>query len=244
MSGLLKRLLFPPKCAACRALADWYREGSALCERCFAEWSYETHERCSVCGDEVRACKCMPMSMQKAKCAMHRKLVYYYPATRKKVQNKILYAIKEGESALRYEFLAKEMLPQIEEATKEVPRERLLITFLPRSRAAKERYGHDQAELLARAISKRSGIPCAALIKRVGGSEQKNLSVAQRLANAKNAFLPDPEADIKGKTLLLVDDMVTTGAGMAEATRKLLHRGAEAVYCFSVATDVCNREMT
>ena len=64
------------------------------------------------------------------------------------------------------------------------------------------------------------------------------------LANAKIAFLPDPEADIKGKTLLLVDDMVTTGAGMAEATRKLLHRGAEAVYCLSVATDVCNREMT
>ena len=63
-------------------------------------------------------------------------------------------------------------------------------------------------------------------------------------SNAKKAFLPDPEADIKGKTLLLVDDMVTTGAGMAEATRKLLHRGAEAVYCFSVATDVCNREMT
>ena len=243
MKGLIRRLLFPPRCAACRELSDWYPESVALCENCQADWENQKGERCLICGARVCDCDCMTEEMKKAKCEALGKLVYYHPNTRKPTQNRLLYAIKEHKTRHNFAFLAREMLPLVERFVKETDPASVVITYLPRTREAKRKYEVDQAEELARAISKHSGISVTCLLERLGGKPQKELSREARIRNARQSYQLKGAPDLKGKTILLVDDVVTTGAGMAVGARLLRRAGAKRVFCVAVATDICNREI-
>jgi len=110
MKGLIRRLLFPPRCAACRELSDWYPESVALCENCQADWENQKGERCLICGARVCDCDCMTEEMKKAKCEALGKLAYYHPNTRKPTQNRLLYAIKEHKTRHNFAFLARELV--------------------------------------------------------------------------------------------------------------------------------------
>jgi predicted amidophosphoribosyltransferase len=65
-------------------------------------------------------------------------------------------------------------------------------------------------------------------------STQTKLNAEQRYLNVEGAFSGNP-AKLKGKTVLLVDDVITTGATMINCTKALLTSGALKVYCISVA---------
>ena len=61
------------------------------------------------------------------------------------------------------------------------------------------------------------------------------------MKNARSAFAVKNVQKLCGKTVLLVDDIVTTGASMAAGAHKLLRAGAEAVFCVSVSSDDTNK---
>lgn len=243
MSSLIKRLFFPPRCAACRELVDWHEENLGLCKACMPLWQTEKRETCAICGEAVSKCGCMPQAMQRAKCKAFYKLTYYYPNTRKKVQNRLVYTIKENAVRNSFEFLAKELLPTVERIVNEDPCGDYLISYLPRTREAKRKYDVDQAEALARALSKLTGIEFCHALERIGGVQQKELTLAARAKNARESYRLRADAEIKGKQMILVDDVVTTGAGMAVGARLCRKAGALAVYCLSVASDITNREI-
>lgn len=243
MSGLLHRLLFPPKCTACREMTDWYAESSALCAECQKAWEAEKTDVCCVCGERVSLCACLTEEMKRAKCASFHKLVYYYPQKRQTVQSRVLFSVKERKTGEAFSFLADELWRFVESHRKECPDGDFCIVYLPRSKEQKRKYGLDQAELLSRALSKRTGITLTRAIKRTGGVPQKELSRVARLKNAKLSFAFSEKADVRGKTVFLLDDIVTTGAGMSVAARLLYAHGAQAVHCLAIATDVSNREV-
>ena len=64
------------------------------------------------------------------------------------------------------------------------------------------------------------------------------------MKNAQASFFLENEEQICGKCVLLVDDLVTTGAGMSAATKLCRRAGATRVYAISVASDITNREIT
>ena len=241
--GLLHRLLFPPRCAACGEFTDWYVQSPALCESCEKAWNNEKGDVCSICGERVSVCSCMTEEMKRAKCASFRKLVYYYPHKRSTVQNRILFSIKEKKLAASFSFLANELRALVEAIKGEATADSFCIVYLPRTKEQKRKYGLDQAEMLARALSKRTQIPLVPAIRRVGGIPQKDLSGLARIRNAKQSFAVAKEADVRGKTVLLLDDVVTTGAGMSAGARLLRAQGAVEVHCIAIATDACNREV-
>ena len=243
MKDLLRRLFFPPRCAACREIVDWYDTGIGLCPSCRNEWTFERRERCAICTKEVSTCACMPESMQKAKCEGLRKLTYYYPNTRKKVQNRVIYTVKENRARTAFAFLAKEMQPMIEEIVGERFRGDFCIAYLPRTKEAKRKYDVDQAEQLARAFSQATGIELIHALVRVGGVSQKRLLQAQRAKNAQQSYTLKKDVSLAGKHILLVDDIVTTGAGMAVGTKLLRKAGADSVCGLAVASDITNREI-
>ena len=244
MKGLIGRLLFPPRCAACKSLLDWYEDGCGLCEGCIGAWNQEKREHCAICAKEISACSCMPEMMKKAKCGGFFKLTYYYPNTKKHVQNRVIYAIKEKRARTAFDFLAKEMQPLVEKIVGEAQKSEFCIVYLPRIRKAKRRYEVDQAEQLARALSGRTGIAIAPVLVRNGGKEQTRLTPNERMKNAQASFFLENEEQICGKCVLLVDDLVTTGAGMSAATKLCRRAGATRVYAISVASDITNREIT
>lgn len=245
--SLLKKLLFPPKCAACRTLLDWYgtRDADTLCPDCLDEWERAKTVSCGICGKRATGCVCLPDELRKAKCTSFRKLTYYHGGRRDRVQNRVIFHIKETRDARTLKFLAHELADAVRELATTSDGDTVL-TYMPRGRAAKLEYGTDQAQRLAKELSRVCGIPSARLLQRSRkrDPEQKDLSAAARKKNARSAFALVSDAPVKDKHVILVDDIVTTGNTLSAGTRLLYRAGAKSVCCVTVASDDANREIT
>jgi len=108
------------------------------------------------------------------------------------------------------------------------------ITNVPLHRKKRRKRGYDQSEVLARALAEHSGIPYESTLKRIVDTPtQTNLDRSRRIANVKGAF--ETSADVRGKCILLVDDVLTTGSTAAECARTLLKSGAREVRILTFA---------
>ena len=114
-----------------------------------------------------------------------------------------------------------------------------LISWVPVSRARKRRRGYDQAELLARALAKALNAepPLRTLEKHTDNPAQSGLADAsQRFANVSGVYRAAEPEHFAGKRILLIDDIVTTGATLSECARVLKAAGAAEVVCAALAT--------
>ena len=202
-------------------------------------------ETCGHCAKRVTECNCMPDALKKAGCRGFWKLTYYLHGRRDPVQNCVVFRLKEKRDNRTLAFVARELLPTMEMIVDGCGYERaeMAIVWLPRSWASKSKYGVDQSESLAKALSRISGLPCLRLLgRRMGATrEQKGLSTTARLQNAKNAFCLTRRAKECPRVIFLVDDVVTTGASTAACVRLLRRAGAKRVYCLAIASDDANR---
>ena len=246
----LRDLLFPPKCAACRALLSWRAPTDApapsLCRSCLAEWESEELETCGICAKQIKECQCIPERMQKAKCMGFSKLVYYVPTGRTLVQNRLIYLIKRKNHDRAYSFLAERLSKMAEDVMQKEGWERqdVIVTYLPRTRRALLQNGIDQAAELARRIAQNTSLEMRPLLCRTRqGEEQKKLTPAQRIRNARGSINLKKGADCHGKVVLLIDDIVTTGTGMARSAKLLRSAGCRAVWSFAVASDAYNKDL-
>ena len=224
-----------------------YAVKTALCSRCEAEWREAESDECGVCASHVRDCLCMPPLLRAARVHALFKLVYYLPGKREATQNRVVYHVKEEGERYTHAFLAERLSPSVAEGLRMagIAWEECILTYLPRTPRAVRLCGFDQSKNLCRALSDLLGIPMQALVRRRFGANrvQKRLSQEERLKNAKASFRPSRHADCTGKTVLLVDDVVTTGAGLSECARVLYGRGAKRVLCVAIAADDVNRDV-
>ena len=112
------------------------------------------------------------------------------------------------------------------------------ITWVPVSRKRRRRRGFDQSELLAQAMAQYWGTTAQAMLEKyVDNPPQSSLKEAStRRGNVLGVYRPKPEAEIAGKRILLVDDIVTTGATLTACAEELRLAGADAVVCCALAT--------
>ena len=112
------------------------------------------------------------------------------------------------------------------------------ITWVPLSRRRLRQRGYDQARILAEELAKRLGLPCERLlVKRRHTRPQSGISNrARREANAAGVYAVLDSAHVEGKRILLVDDIVTTGATLSSAAGVLAEAGAAAVYGAAAAS--------
>lgn len=111
-----------------------------------------------------------------------------------------------------------------------------LVCCVPMHKDKLKERGYNQCELLAKVISKRLFVPFEnCLEKTKATSAQHKLSSKDRKTNLNGSFRVKSYFDIKGKTVLLCDDIKTTGATLSECVTVLKAAGAKEVYCVCAA---------
>jgi ComF family protein len=141
----------------------------------------------------------------------------------------IISSFKKGHSSELGSFFGRELCSAF--------KERLAadtITFIPISEQRKKERGYNQAELLALSLGKEIGRPVGSFLNTSSSGNQKKMHYHERFLNMLGRFTPGKES-CAGKSVLLVDDVFTTGSTVNEASRVLKKMGAVSVFSLTVA---------
>lgn len=112
-----------------------------------------------------------------------------------------------------------------------------IISWAPVSRKRKRSRGYDQSELLARAVAARTGLLCERTLEKIRHTSPQSLTknARQRAENVKGAYRCCAEGLVRGKKILLIDDIVTSGSTLSECARMLREAGASRVVTLTAA---------
>jgi competence protein ComFC len=111
-----------------------------------------------------------------------------------------------------------------------------LIVPVPSHFLRRRKKGYDHSRLLAQEISRITGVPMAPVLRKVRRTKPMyGLRVSQRRANIMNSLACTRELSDTEKTVLLIDDIITTGCTAAECARLLRNAGAQKVYAMTAA---------
>lgn len=222
-----------PKNYTCEVCGIEIFEGR-LCKKCAKSVQINDGITCPICGrrtqvnDVCLECSAHSPAFKKAVSA----LVYKDGAVA------LVLKYKNGNGYLK-EYFAELLAPkcaQFEDAD--------AICYVPMTQKAHRKRGFNQAELIAYELEKRLNLPVLdnALIKIKETPEQKKLTRAERAHNLKGCFKADKSV-VEGRTLILVDDVLTTGATAEAAIAQLKKCGAKQVYFATVASVEYEREI-
>lgn len=215
--------LFPPKCVCCDAVLESAPErvhksgGDAFCPECRAEWEQAKLQQCAYCRLPMMDCRCSSNLMRRSGNNVLLKLCAYGGEYETAVK-RLIFMLKRYPDRRAELFAANQLLFPLKRYASIYLGADLCITNIPRRYRGYAFYGYDHAEVLAKNIAKLSGIPYICLLDRIkDGKEQKGLGEHERLENVRGAFALTKEAGQIGKRcVILVDDIVTTGASMNE----------------------------
>lgn len=201
--------------------------GDNLCSDCKKTVVFNDGDSCPVCGRKnVNSEICMEC---KARTPQFKKAAS--PLVYEGGSNVLIAKFKNGEGYLK-EYFADLITAKIKNFPKPD-----CITFVPMTKKAVRSRGYNQAELLAKSLAGRLNLPViSAVIKQKDTLEQKLLTGKEREQNLKGSFKVEKRKEIKGKNVLLVDDVMTTGATAQAVCKVLLGAGAENVYLATVAS--------
>jgi len=204
-------LLFPPKCVLCRRLLD--QSETDLCHDCRKN-----------APEILRAKRKIPF------IAKWTALWYYKDDVRRSI-HRFKFA-----NARRYaKPYGRQLAVKLQET--DIWGRFDVLTWVPVSARRRLHRGYDQCQLLAAALGKELAHPPLRTIKKIRHTPpQSSLrDSAQRRANILGAYTVPHPALIAGKRILLLDDVLTTGATASECAKVLLTAGAKEVFFVSVA---------
>lgn len=223
--------LFPPTCVACGAkLGDTW----PLCPFCLGEWEF-AKTRCRAYSEGIPVRVFGEGFDERAGSAVH--LVHYVPSRTKAPENRLILSLKTKKNPRLARFAADDMAALLRMSlTKPLLRD-AVVTWIPRSVTNRVRYGFDHMEAVARETAISLGLPSAALLRRTMlAGEQKLLNAAERRENAARTIRIRRNVALHGRTVVLLDDIITTGASMEACARLLLDAGAGMVIAAAIAS--------
>ncbi len=219
-----------PKCASCGVRL--LKNDRALCSDCHKEYLNAKLSDCSLCGKILSECECSNKYLRSHFLSKLIK-VYRYIPEEEPPTNQLIYRLKRENREDIRKFLSNEIIEAIK--NKNLDLSDFIITNIPRRKKSIKKYGFDHTEKLAKILSKELSLEYVRLLKSEAVRDQKqNRDRAERIANAKFDYLPKAP-DIKGKSVLLVDDIVTTGASLGAAAILIHGLGAKKIVGVTIA---------
>ena len=217
-------LVYPRRCPVCDDVVPMGQR--LICEECRRKIEYIKEPRCRKCGKQMQdenAVFCMDCEKRKHyyECGF---ALYDYQSMKNSI-----YRFKYSRRSEYAEYYAKDMVEKLAEEIMRIGADAFVPVPLHEGRRI--RRGYNQAEVLAKELSKLTGIPCySKLVKRVRNTiPQKELNVQERQNNLKKAFLIQSDVVKLNKTIV-VDDIYTTGSTIDAVAKELRQHGVGKVY--------------
>lgn len=228
LKELLERVIYyvtVPKCICCESILDF--GDKALCSKCLEEYNSVKMRICSCCKRPYANCLCSNDYLNKHFVRKLIKCYRYKPSQsidEKIPSNEVIYHIKRGYRRDLVDFLSQEIALSI---SKSLKYENYIITSVPRSRSRKLKYGIDHSEQIAKAVAKKLNIKYMQFLKSKSKKPQKKTHGEERFNNI--SFDYKINADLNGVRIILVDDIVTTGASIGGCAMLLKGLGAKEI---------------
>lgn len=223
LKKILLWLVFTNRCKYCNTLI---KNGEEVCEQCRENLPEIKGEKCKYCGAEKKRCNCKKHRTEYDGITAP----FYY-------EDSIALAVRRfkfyGKDFLA-DILAEKMAECVKTDFKDIEFD--FICYIPFTTSQKIQRKYNQSELLAEKLSEKLNIPLSnILVKLFDTNSQHKMNLKYRAGNVFGVYDVNEKVDVTGKTILLVDDVRTTGATLNDSARILKIRGADKVYCTIIA---------
>jgi len=253
----ISNYLFPVRCLGCQ------KEGLLFCEECFKKISYSSSynlfdrnfkvlraERAGSYLEENFCAFCTRISKFGSTCS-HCKKSYYLNGALIALyyDNLIRKLIKSAKYKPYFYSLLEKLTLILVKKIKNSPlyknyflKENFILLPIPLTLRKKAERGFNQAEIIASTLSLQLNLPLdLKILKKIKNTKSQSLlSLKERRENIKNSFKVDP-SKVKGRSFILVDDLITSGSTINEAAKILKKAGAYKIWAFALARNLKNR---
>lgn len=217
------KAVFPQKCRFCGGKLK--KGDRALCRQCRAEYENAKHRICQSCRKKQNQCDCTP---KRSDPGIVRTLTLFR-YKKNTPGGALILSVKDRKDKDALELLSDDLAKSLKRYAGQG--EDCVVTNVPRAKKALRKTGVDQAAELAKRTSKKCGMPYLKCIKHIGGgAKQKKLGSEERLTHAEESYaFGGKREEIAGKRVILIDDVITTGATTAVCAKLLRENGAKQI---------------
>ena len=228
-------LMYPKsiKCMFCAEELN-HLEYNCTCENCMSTLPFIANP-CSRCGS--------PMTVnQKGVCLKCKTRNFYFEEAKsifeyRKDPLKVVHNLKYNNGL----YLVEPMVKYLTDVYSTWNVFADVVTCVPMFETREKMRGYNQSKLLAKEFANKTKVPFVELCAKVVDTKsQTELNTKERIENVKDSFVVKKEylEKIKGKTILIIDDVVTTGATTSEISKMLTEAGAQTCYVLTFAHTV------
>lgn len=213
LTQIFKNILFylsVPKCVGCKtrlSISD-----GPICPECLREYENVKTMNCSLCSKQLSECSCSNAYLKKNHIH-HLVKIFRYVHRDPIPSNNLIYSLKRDNRRDVLDFLTDELEKSIRASVMDP--EKCIFTNVPRRQSTVRKYGIDHAAELSRSVAKRFGAEYRVLLHSKSKRAQKKLSGSERMLNANYSLKKNADS-LEKKAVILVDDIVTTGASMGK----------------------------
>lgn len=224
LRNIIKYAVIPRRCEVCGAVVSI---DESVCQSC-RENNIISGDICLKCGRVKEKCNCDKS---------HHKNEYSSVVAPFEYGDNVVRAVHRlkfyGRSELAYSManqISKTVIDRYDNIHFDY------VTCVPMTKRRTIRRGYNQSELLAKGVAMNIGVPFKPLVRKIfDNPPQRTLSARYRRGNVFGVYDIRDDADIDGKTILLIDDVKTTGATLNACSYVLKIYGASAVYAAAFA---------
>ena len=214
----------PISCAVCGNQIS--RERNGICRYCEIKLERLTNHCCSICSGNVENDHCSDCS---DRCLYYDRNISLF--TYAGAAETLVHSLKFSGRRDLAPFFAVQAKSLV--STSGINPD--IITYIPSVPSRERKRGYNQSKIIAKELSTRTGLQFAQLISVKETGDQKKMHFNERFLNILGRFQPAGSVDIRGKKILIIDDIFTTGATINEAARILKKMGSQSVFSLTIA---------